>query len=172
MCTFYWNQCGKINVYVRRLGTQEWTDKMADLFCVKLGETMRGKFAERVKQYAYGEALLVLPNRFLLQSEQQRGTVRAVNMDYLPNEILRANNRDSFAMLSRRSQEIIVRKLIDDKKEAGELNYLHSIADADSFAKIVTGFIGELSRAGTTAEEFAEALSAWVRLYGYFLKDE
>ena len=145
---------------------------MADLFCVKLGETMRGKFAERVKQYAYGEALLVLPNRFLLQSEQQRGTVRAVNMDYLPNEILRANNRDSFAMLSRRSQEIIVRKLIDDKKEAGELNYLHSIADADSFAKIVTGFIGELSRAGTTAEEFAEALSAWERRNGYFLKDE
>lgn len=106
---------------------------------------MRGTFAEHVKQYAYGEALLVLPNRFLLQSEQQKGTVRAVNMDYLPNEILRANRRDRFEMLSRRSQEIIVKKLIDDKKKAGQLKYLLNIADADSFAKIVTGFIGELS---------------------------
>ena len=172
MCTFYWDQCGKISVYVRRFGTQEWTDKMADLFCVKLGETMRGTFAEQVKQYAYDEALLVLPNRFLLQNEQLRGMVRAVNMDYLPNEILRANRRDAFAMLSRRSQEIIVRKLIDDKKKADELKYLHSIADTDSFAKIVTGFIGELSRAGTTAEEFAEAVSAWERKNGYGFKDE
>ena len=133
---------------------------------------MRGTFAEHVKQYAYGEALLVLPNRFLLQSEQQKGTVRAVNMDYLPNEILRANRRDRFEMLSRRSQEIIVKKLIDDKKKAGQLKYLLNIADADSFAKIVTGFIGELSRAGTTAEEFAEAVSAWERKNGYGLKDE
>lgn len=145
---------------------------MADLFCVRIGETMRSKFAEHIKQYAYGEALLVLPNRFLLQSEQQKGMVRAVNMDYLPNEILRANKRDRFAMLSRRSQEIIVRKLIDDKKNAGELRYLLNIADADSFAKIVTGFIGELSRAGTTAEEFADALSAWERKNCYGLKDE
>ncbi|MHC1718412.1 MAG: PD-(D/E)XK nuclease family protein [Acidaminococcaceae bacterium] len=145
---------------------------MADLFCVKIGETMRGTFAENVKKYAYGEALLVLPNRFLLQSEQQKGTVRAVNMDYLPNEILRANRRCRFEMLSRRSQEIIVRKLIDDKNKAGGLKYLHSIADADSFAKIVTGFIGELSRAGTTAEEFADAVSAWERMNGYGLKDE
>ena len=114
MCTFYWSQCGKIKVYAKRRGTQEWTDKMADLFCVKLGETMRGTFAEHVKQYAYGEALLVLPNRFLLQSEQQKGTVRAVNMDYLPNEILRANRRDRFEMLSSCSQEILVNKLIDD----------------------------------------------------------
>lgn len=49
---------------------------------------------------------------------------------------------------------------------------MHSIADTDSFAKIVTGFIGELSRAGTTAEEFAEAVSAWERKNGYGFKDE
>ncbi|MGE4588749.1 MAG: PD-(D/E)XK nuclease family protein [Acidaminococcaceae bacterium] len=147
-------------------------DKMADLFCVNLGETMRGTFAEKIRQYAYGEALLVLPNRFLLQSEQQKGRVRAVNMDYLPNEILRVNKRDRFVMLSRRSQEIIVKKIIDSKKKAGELKYLLNIADTDSFTKIVTGFIGELSRSGTTSEEFADVVSAWERNGGYGLKDK
>lgn len=145
---------------------------MADLYCVKLGETMRSTFAEKIKQYRYGDALLVLPNRFLLQKEQQKSVVRAVNMDYLPNEILRANKRDRFSMLSRRSQEMIIKKIIEDKNRTGQLQYLRHIAEEDSFAKIVTGFIGELSRAGTTSEEFTEVISAWERENDYGIKDE
>lgn len=145
---------------------------MADLFCLRLGESMRSNFAEQAKQFGYGEALLVLPNRFLLQDIQKLGTVRAVNMDYLPNEILRANSRDRFTMLSRRSQEILVKNLIENKKKTGELHYLLKVAESDSFAKIVTSFIGELSRAGVTTEEFAEALNAWDRNNAYGLKDE
>lgn len=145
---------------------------MSDLYCVKLGESMRSKFAEEIKQYAYGEALLVLPGRLLLQKEQEIGKVRAVNMDYLPNEILRANNRDHFVMLSRRAQEMLVKNIVEESAKAGELHHFQKLAETDAFIKTVTGFIGELARAGITAEEFEDVLSAWDRENEYGLKDE
>lgn len=145
---------------------------MADLYCVTLGESMRSKFAEEMKQYSYGEALLVLPGRLLLQKEQEIGKVRAVNMDYLPNEILRANNREHFVMLSRRAQEILVKNLVEEAAKAGELQHFQKLAETDAFIKTVTGFIGELARAGITADEFEEVLFAWDRENEYGLKDK
>lgn len=136
---------------------------MADLYCLRLGESMRNEFAERARSAEEGKALLVLPNTLLVDEVRQKNMLQAVNIDYLPNEILRSNGLDELRLLSRQAQEVIVGRLLEKKRSAGALRYFANISDARAFVKTMTNLIGELARADVSATDLEEALNAWSR---------
>jgi ATP-dependent helicase/nuclease subunit B len=136
---------------------------MNKLYCLPLGETMRGKFIEDAKQFAYGQALFVVPGHVLMDEVKKTGSVRTVIMDYLPNELLRANNLEIYTRISRPAQEMVIKQIIKDLAAKGELVYFSKLADKKGFIKNMVSFIGELSRGGITCEELYAALQAWER---------
>lgn len=137
---------------------------MKKLYCVQLGESMRDTFLAEAGKYEYGKALFLVPGRFLGKIVKKAGTVRTVIMDYLPNEILRANALDGeFTRISRPAQEMLISSIIADLAAKGELPYFGSLVEKQGFSKNMISFMGELSRAGVTVEEFATALEAWER---------
>jgi len=136
---------------------------MNKLYCLPLGETMRNKFIEDAKQFAYGQAVFVVPGHILLDEVKKAGSVRTVIMDYLPNELLRANHLDVYTRISRPAQEMVIKQIIKSLVKKGELSYFAKLADKKGFIKNMVSFIGELSRGGITCEEFYAALQAWER---------
>ena len=124
---------------------------------------MRNKFIEDAKQFAYGQAVFVVPGHILLDEVKKAGSVRTVIMDYLPNELLRANHLDVYTRISRPAQEMVIKQIIKSLVKKGELSYFAKLADKKGFIKNMVSFIGELSRGGITCEEFYAALQAWER---------
>ncbi len=128
-----------------------------------LGETMRAQFIQDAEQFAYGQALFVVPGRILMDEVRKKGNVRAVIMDYLPNELLRANHLENYTRISRPAQEMLIKQIINTMLAKGELDYFANLATKKGFIKNIVSFIGELSRGGITCEELQAALQAWER---------
>ncbi|MEG2069563.1 MAG: PD-(D/E)XK nuclease family protein [Acidaminococcaceae bacterium] len=145
---------------------------MADIYCVNLGETMREVFLAEAKRYPYGEALFVLPGRMLLQKVCEQGGVRAVNIDFLPNEILRANRQERLLAISRRTQSLLIQLLLEQMLERGELRYFAPLVKQAEFVEAVMGLIGELSRSCVPPEELSVAFTHWNREDNYAQKDK
>ncbi|HIU64689.1 MAG TPA: PD-(D/E)XK nuclease family protein [Candidatus Avacidaminococcus intestinavium] len=144
---------------------------MGDLYCVKLGETMRQQFVDWAATYSSGNALLVLPNNLLVKEVKNKSDVYAVNMDYLPHEILRLNGQDGRMLLSRRAQEYVIKNVVLQKEAEGELIYFKELHTADSFIQALTNLFGEFARSGVTIEELEQVVEAWDRKEQAFLKD-
>ena len=135
---------------------------MNTLYSLSLGETMRSCFIEDARKYAYGEALFVVPGNYFRQLVKKQGSVRTVIMDYLPNEILRINAKEkNYQRISRPAQEMLLKTIIKEMLEAGELTYFEPLADGDGFVKNLASFIGELSRSWVAPEELDRAFAAW-----------
>lgn len=143
------------------------------LYCLPLGESMRAQFIEEAKHYSYGEALFVVPGRFLGQQVKKTGIIRSVIMDYLPNEILRLNNyAGDFIRISRVAQEMMLADIIGELSEAGRLSYFGKIAAKKGFVKNVAALISELARGAVRGVDLEEAFAAWNRTGNYGLKDK
>jgi ATP-dependent helicase/nuclease subunit B len=135
---------------------------MNTLYCLSLGETKRNEFIEEAQQYAYGEALFVVPGNYFRQLVKKQGTVRTVIMDYLPNEILRLNAKEKvYQRISRPAQEMLLKNIMQEMLETGKLTYFEPLALRDGFVKNLAAFIGELSRSGVAPEELSRAFAAW-----------
>lgn len=145
---------------------------MAELYCVPLGESMRDSFIQQIEQDAYGQALLVLPGRVDMEKVREISCIRTVNMDFLPNELLRANGRENLIRISRRAQEMIIKDILHKMVSSGELVYFKALSEGDGFVKMLTSFIGELSRGNITAEELEMTFLSWEHGADYMQKDK
>ncbi len=135
---------------------------MNTLYCLPLGETMRDKFIEDARQYAYGEALFVVPGYYFSQLVKSRAGVKTVIMDYLPNEILRLYAEGkAYQRISRLAQEMLLKSIVKDMLAQGELTYFAPLADRDGFVKNLAVLIGELSRSYVDTEELSGAFDHW-----------
>lgn len=144
---------------------------MAKLVRVPLGFSAREQLVQELEALPYGEGVLVLPNRLLLDEVKRSSHVETLGMDTLANKLLNLNGMVNFKEISRRSQELIVQDLITymmkrkdlQQLDAKELEYFGSLADKEGFVKAMTSLVGQLSRSGATEQEIVTALSSWDR---------
>lgn len=159
---------------------------MINLYKMPLGNTARNFFQEEAnKQYNKEETLLILPSRLLVGKSRNESSVRAVNFEYLPNQIIELNwdllkkqvgnlpEDSNLIMISRRTQELLVEDLLNQLSSLNGLDYFANIFEKKGFIRAVTSLIGELSRSGAEQEEIVFALRGWEeRNPSYSMKDE
>ena len=137
---------------------------MSKIYCLPLGATQRDSFVDAARQYEYGQALLVVPSRFIMDKVRQQGNVRSVIIDYLPNAILRCNHSAAnYTRISRLTQELVVQDLVQRLKSEDRLRHFAAIANKEGFIQSLASFMGELARANVSVEEFHRAILAWDR---------
>lgn len=142
---------------------------MIKLYTLAVGETARNFFIERIKQqqiqkgYGPGEQLLVLPTNELMKKARKEG-VYCVGLDYLASTLLNSLNffKREYVQLNRASQELLVQRILEEKKEEGEpFAYFESIIKKQGFIKAFTSLIGQLRRNNVTPEELETAFEIW-----------
>ncbi len=134
------------------------------LYSLPLGESMRSEFITEAEQYPYGQALYVVPGRFIGEEVKRSGKVRTAIMDFLPNEILRLNNyAGDFVRISRNGQEMLVQSIMEELVEKKQITYFADLVGKKGFSKNVVALLGELARGSVDAQEFTLALSTWGR---------
>lgn len=142
---------------------------MIKLYTLAVGETARNYFIEKIKQqqaekgYKPGEQLLVLPTNELMKKARKEG-VYCVGLDYLASTLLNSLNffKREYVQLNRASQELLVQRILEEKKEEGEpFAYFESIIKKQGFIKAFTSLIGQLRRNNVTPEELETAFEIW-----------
>lgn len=144
---------------------------MARLVRVPLGCSARERFVRELEQLPYGEGVLVLPNRLLLDDVRLSSRVEVMGLDTLANKLLNLNGYVDFKEISRRSQELIVQDLITymvgkknlQQLDSKELSYFNKLVDKEGFVKAMTSLIGQLARSGVAKQEIVNAFSHWER---------
>lgn len=144
---------------------------MARLVRVPLGYSARERFVRELEQLPYGEGVLVLPNRLLLDDVRLNSRVEVMGLDTLANKLLNLNGYVDFKEISRRSQELIVQDLITymvgrknlQQLDSRELSYFNKLVDKEGFVKAMTSLIGQLARSGVPKQEIANAFRHWER---------
>lgn len=135
----------------------------ANLYCLPLGATARHFFLRRLAQLPAGAGVLVLPSGSLIRQAQREARAEVFGIDTLANKILNLGGYVRLDLLNRRSQEIIVEKLIGFLQERGSFAYFSALAGKRGFVKAMTSLIGQLRRSGATAEQVKDALLGWGR---------
>jgi len=134
---------------------------MSELYCVPLGYTARRLFYKKLETYG-DEGLLVLPNAILQKRARAESHANCCGIDWLADQILGLNdNYKNFHQISRRTEELIIKKILDEMFENNELEYFCHIAGKKNFAKEMTSLMIELARSGVTVDEFSCAIDAW-----------
>lgn len=144
---------------------------MARLVRVPLGYSARERFAHELEQLPYGEGVLVLPNRLLLDDVRLSSRVEVMGLDTLANKLLNLNGYVDFKEISRRSQELIVQDLITymvgkknlQQLDSRELSYFNKLVDKEGFVKAMTSLIGQLARSGVPKQEIDNVFKHWER---------
>lgn len=144
---------------------------MARLVRVPLGYSARERFVRELEQLPYGEGVLVLPNRLLLDDVRLNSRVEVMGLDTLANKLLNLNGYVDFKEISRRSQELIVQDLITymvgkkdlQQLDSRELSYFNKLVDKEGFVKAMTSLIGQLARSGVPKQEIDNVFKHWER---------
>ena len=140
------------------------------LHCLTLGESMRERFLQDAKQYAYGKALFLVPNRFFASLVKQRGIVKTAVIDYLAGEILRLNHREAEYRNVQRSTQ--VRLLEETLQElAPKLTYFAPLAGKKGFRDSLLQLFDEFSQNGLSGAQYHQLLLSWGREGGQKQKD-
>lgn len=134
---------------------------MADLILVPLGYSARENFCAELENLMYGQGVLVLPNRMLLDNVQQKYTLECIGIDTLATKIIRFNQAAMLNQINRRSQELVVQELLEDIISFKGLEYFEQLVTKKGFVKAMTSLLGQLSRSGASQEEISVALKHW-----------
>ena len=132
---------------------------MAVLYCVPLGCTARRLFYEHMRQHAYEDSILVLPNRQLRLQAQKEAAVNCGGIDELASKILNNNGYVYLDEINRRSQELVTRDLLEYLGNKSKLAYFQRLTDKKGFVKAVASVLGQLSRSGATEQQIHTALT-------------
>ena len=132
------------------------------LHCLSLGETMRERFLSDAKNYAYGKALFLVPNRFFARLVKQRGVVKAAVIDYLAGEILRYNHREAAYQGVLRSTQ---KKLLEETLQelAPKLTYFAPLLEKKGFRDSLLALFDEFAMNGLTGGQYHQILLNWGR---------
>ncbi len=132
------------------------------LHCLTLGETMRDRFLADARNYEYGKALFVVPNRFFASLVKQKGVVKTAAIDFLAGEILRYNHREQDYKPVQRSTQ---KKFIEETLAylAPRLTYFGSLADKQGFADSLLQLFDEFAQNGLEPEQYHSMLIHWSR---------
>ncbi len=130
---------------------------MGELYCVPLGQTARKLFYEKLGNCG-AEGLLVLPNRILKQQAKNESGVNCSGMDWLAGQIINNSSYARFYKINRRTQELVIQKLLNEMAENNELNYFRHMIGKKNFVKEMTSLVGELARSGATEDQFENAI--------------
>ncbi len=144
---------------------------MNNLYCVPLGYSPRNLFYEKLQQVGYDKGVLVLPSRNLMLRAQREANIRTIDIDFLATTILNDNGYLALRQINRRSQELIVKKLIKFLAERDKLEYFGALAEKQGFIKAVTSLLGQLSRSGASEMQIMEVLRDWGRAGNLGKKD-
>lgn len=144
---------------------------MAKLVRVPLGYSARKIFVRELEQLPFGEGVLVLPNRLLMDEVKQSSSVLCMGLDTLANKLLNLNGYVDFKEISRRSQELIVEDLITymegnkslERLDKKPLSYFGVLAKKVGFVKAMTSLIDQIACSGATREQLINSLKAWDR---------
>lgn len=136
---------------------------MARLIQVPLGTTARYEFCRILEKLPFGRGVLVLPNRNLIEDVKAKSGVCCMSIDFLANKLLNCNGYENFRALNRRSQEIIIRDIIEYLNENGSLRYFEKLAAKPGFVKAAASLVSQLSRSGVTEKEIVGIISNWGR---------
>lgn len=154
---------------------------MAKLVRVPLGYSARELFVRKLAELPFGEGVLVLPNRLLMDEVKRTSHVETMGLDTVANKLLNINGYVDFKEISRRSQELIVQDIITymvgnknlQQLDADKpLSYFGTLADKQGFIKAMTSLVGQLSRSGATEQQIVSALNNWGRQGALGQKDE
>lgn len=136
---------------------------MAKLIITPLGCSARDKLCVQLEQLEYGKGAIVLPNSLLLEDVRKKHNVEAIGIDTLANKLLNMNGYINFHQINRRSQELVVKDLLQALAERNNLDYFKELLQKTGFVKAMTSLVGQLSRSGSTQEQIIKALSEWDR---------
>lgn len=135
---------------------------MIHVVSLPIGTSATDEFIERALQQGYEQSLVVTSSRFMVQKARLRG-VNARNFDYLANDILRQCAKTDVRLLSRKAQEIILRKILQQLQAEGLLSYYACLLDKKGFLRSMLSLVGQLGRSGVTVPEVKAALQSWDR---------
>lgn len=133
---------------------------MLHIVKVPLGCSAADIFFEKAMARGYNDVMLVTSSRALVQRARSRG-VNAVNFDYLANAVLRQRGVDHVRKISRRTQELIVGKILDRLVQEGKLHYFAGLVSKKGFLRSMTALMDQIGRCGATPDEIATAFSHW-----------
>ncbi len=135
-----------------------------DLYCIPAGGSGTDLLLEEAAKKEYGTTLFVTSSRELVNKARGRN-VNAANFEYLVNEVLRRLGPDNERrqLISRKTQELIVEKLLADllKQDDGEAAYFKALAGEKSFLTALVSLISQLGRAHVTPEQLRTAFANW-----------
>lgn len=132
------------------------------LYCLTLGETMRDRFLADARNYEYGKALFLVPNRFFARLVKQQGVVKAAAIDYLAGEILRYNHREQdYKPVQRSTQKKIIRETLTFL--GSRLTYFGTLAAKQGFQDSLLQLFDEFSQNGLTPDQYHSMLLHWSR---------
>lgn len=139
---------------------------MAKLYYVPLGQSAREIFYNKLQNVGYGNGVLVLPSRILMQKVQQEVPVRTIDIDYLATTVLNDNGYTSLRQINRRSQELVLQLLVKYLADRDKLEYFKRLSEKKGFIKAVTSLVSQLSRSGAPEAEIVEAFTCWDKRTG------
>lgn len=142
------------------------------LYCLLLGESYRQNFVHQMIDHIHAsqgrQTVLMLPSSSLLAQvrqevlEQDPACLTELNLlsfDDLVTQVLEKGgiNRN---FMSRMTQELLVKKVVDKLTEQGKLPYFCEMSHFPGYIRTITSFLGEIKRTGTTAVEWQSVLAA------------
>lgn len=136
---------------------------MGKLYCVPLGQSARHAFAHRLRQLPYGQGVLVLPGRVLMNEIRSQYGIEVTDIDDLADKLLLDNGYVGLKMITRRSQELVIAEVIDYLARQEKLTYFQQLADKKGFIKAVTSLVSQLSTSGVNEQQITSTLLSWDR---------
>ena len=134
---------------------------MGKLYCVPLGQTARDVFAQALEGLPYGQGVLVLPGRVLMNEARSKYRIEVTDIDDLADKLLQDNGYMGLKMITRRSQELIIAEVIHHLAQQEGLDYFKQLADKKGFIKAVTSLVSQLSASGVNEEQIGKILHSW-----------
>lgn len=143
-----------------------------ELYIVPLGSSMRDEFCKILKQLSFGAGVLILPTGLLQEQAKEKYNVEVSGFDTLANKILNLNSYAYLEEVNYRSQQLIVKEILDYYASREQFHYLAGLKDKRGFVKHMTALLSQLSRSGAEAKEIVAALKSWDRSGNLGRKDQ
>lgn len=135
---------------------------MLHLICLPIGQSASDEVLSGACEQNRERTMVVTSSRTLVQKFRLAG-LNAANFDYLANDILRQCGETEVRLLSRKAQELILQKVLQELRETGQLHYFERLRNRKGFLRSMASLMGELGRSGVSVEELEEALRSWAR---------
>jgi ATP-dependent helicase/nuclease subunit B len=145
---------------------------MHTLYCLLLGQSYRQVFVCQMIDHIHArqgrESLFMLPSSQLLAQVRQEVLAKdptclpelnLLSFDDLVTQVLE-NSGVKRTFMSRMTQELLVKKVVDELTAQGCLPYFCEMSHFPGYIRTITSFLGEVKRTGTTAEEWQSVLAA------------